>query len=240
LLWYHDGNRWQRAYMARKNLNLDAILCCPGPSLKNVPDLRGAHRKVFAINTAYPTVKPDIWLGMDKPSCYDSNLLFEGFPKILRGTYSKYTYVDQQLRTYPETYFADIKTPTNEQTIFDLKESSTGFAWHKHTLGVALHFIVWMGAKNIYLVGCDLGGTEDYCHDLKLKPEHRKVNRRLYAQQVVFLEQFATEGKKHGVTLHSSTQDSPINEFLAYTSIDVLLAKYPSAPSNFRHVLDQE
>jgi hypothetical protein len=238
MLWYYNGSKWQRAYMARKNLGLDAILCCPGPSLKNVPDLRGAHRKVFAINTAYPTVKPDIWLGMDKPNCYDGNLLFEGFPKILRGPYSKHTHLNQLLRNYPETYFADVKVPANEQTIFDLEGANTGFAWHKHTLGVALHFIAWMGAKDIYLVGCDLGGVEDYCHELKLKPEHREINRRLYAQQIVFLEEFAKQAGKHGITLHSSTQDSPINEFLSYTSIDALLAKYPQNSFTIHHVLD--
>jgi hypothetical protein len=62
MLWYYSGSNWQRAYMARKDLGLDAILCCPGPSLKGTPDLRGIGRKVFAVNTAYPTVKPDIWL----------------------------------------------------------------------------------------------------------------------------------------------------------------------------------
>jgi hypothetical protein len=239
LLWYDCGNGWQRAHMARKDLGLDAVLCCPGPSLKNTPYLRGKGRKVFAINTAYPTVKPDIWLGMDEPHCYDANLFDEPFPKILRGPYAKRTHINRELRTYPETYFADVKPLPNGKTIFDLRQHDVNFAWYKHTLGVALHFMVWMGAKNIYLVGCDLGGAEDYCHGLELKPEHRKVNRRLYAQQVVFLEEIAQQGKKYGVTLHSSTPNSPINEFLPYTSVDDLITRHPRVPSKVRHVLDK-
>lgn len=239
MLWYHCGTGWQRAHLARKDLNLDAILCCPGPSLKNTPDLRGPGRKVFALNTAYPTVKPDIWIGMDEPHCYDANLLQEGFPKILRGSYAKRSHNNQILHTYPETYFADIEAVAEGKTLFDLRAHDTKFAWYKHSLGAAIHFMVWMGAKNIYLVGCDLGGSDDYCHGLKLSDEHRRINRRLYAQQVIFLETVAEQGKKYGVTLHSSTKDSPINEFLPYTSIYQLMEKHHPQPSNPRHVLDR-
>lgn len=239
MLWYDCGNGWQKAFMARKDLSLDAVLCCPGPSLKNVPYLRGKGRKVFAINTAYPTVRPDIWLGMDEPYCYDTNLFDEPFIKIFRGSYTKSTHNNRLLRTYPETYFADVAALPKGKTLFDLRAHEVNFAWYKHTLGVAIHIMVWMGAKNIYLVGCDLGGSEDYCHGLELKPEHRKVNRRLYAQQVVFLEEIAAQAKKHGITLHSSTPDSPINEFLPYTAVDDLITKHPRVPSKPRHVLDK-
>lgn len=239
MLWYDCGNGWQRANMARKDLNLDAILCCPGPSLKNTPDLRGPGRKVFALNTAYPTVKPDIWIGMDEPHCYDTNLLQEGFPKILRGSYAKRQYHGQKLHAYPETYFADIDALPDGKTMFDLRSHDVKFAWYKHSLGVALHFMVWMGARNIYLVGCDLGGSDDYCHGLKLSDEHRKINRRLYAQQVVFIETIAEQAKKYGITIHSSTADSPINKFLPYTSVYQLLEKHHPKPSVPRHVLDR-
>lgn len=239
MLWYDCGNGWQRAHMARKDLKLDAILCCPGPSLKNVPDLRGPGRKVFAINTAYPTVRPDIWLGMDEPHCYDINLLYEGFPKIFRGPYAKREYHGQKLHAYPESYFADVDKIPAGQTMFDLRSHDVKFAWHKHTLGVALHFMVWMGARNVFLVGCDLGGADDYCHDLKLTDDHRKTNRRLYAQQVTFIENLAKEATKYGITIHSSTPNSPINEFLPYTSVYQLMEKHHPKQSKPRHVLDR-
>ena len=239
MLWYDCGNGWQRAHMARKELHLDAILCCPGPSLKNTPDLRGRGRKVFALNTAYPTVTPDIWIGMDEPHCYDINLLTEGFPKIFRGPYAKREYFGQKLHTYPESYFADVDTLSNGKTMFDLRSHDVKFAWYKHSLGVALHFMVWMGARDIFLVGCDLGGSDDYCHGLKLSDDHRKINRRLYAQQVVFIEMIAEQAKRYGVTIHSSTPDSPINKFLPYTSVDQLLEKHKPKPVALRHVLDR-
>jgi len=226
--------------MARKDMGMDAILCCPGPSLKShyTNQLKGIGRKVFAINTAYPTIKPDVWLGMDEIFCYDQNILDEPFPKIFRGTYSDMAFEGRKVKDCPETYFADVGQLPDGLTMFDLRGHDVKFAWYKHTLGVALHTMVWMGAKNIYLVGCDMGGKKDYCHGLVLTEEQRAKNHRLYAQQVEFLKMIAEQGKRYGVTIYSSTKDSPINDFLPYVSVKDLVSK-ERKEYQVRHVLDR-
>ena len=237
MIWFNN-NGWQRTNWAKNDLGLDAILCCPGPSLTS-QDLRGRGRKVFAINTSYPTVTPDIWLGMDEAYCYDGNLFDEPFPKIFRGSYSGMQFESRLVKDCPETYFADVAPVPAGKTMLDLRDSDTAFAWHNHTLGVALHLMIWMGAKNIYLVGCDFGGAKDYCHDLELTDQFRARNHALYSQQVVFLQKLSKAAKLHGITIYSSTANSPINRFLPFVSIDVLINK-PVKSYKPRYVLDRQ
>ena len=240
MLWYDCGSGWSPAFWARKDLALDAILCCPGPSLKksNPETLKGPGRKVFAINTAYPTVKPDVWLGMDEMHCYDANILDEPFPKVFRGTYCEMVFEGRKVKDRPETYFADVSQVPAGKTMLDLRGKDVKFAWHNHTLGVALHMIIWMGAKNIYLVGCDMGGETDYCHELTLTPDQRSRNHRLYTQQIVFLEKLAEAAKSHGITIWSSTPDSPLNRALPFKPISEVTTR-DTKSSKLRYVTDR-
>lgn len=240
MIWFDCGEGWAPISWARRESHLDAILCCPGPSLKAVDPntLRGPGRKVMAINTAYPTVKPDIWVGMDEAYCYDINLLDESFPKVFRGTYSEMTREGRKVKHCPETYFADVAKVPPGKTMLDLIEHDTKFAWHSHTLGVALHMLMWMGNKNIYLLGCDMGGSQDYCHGLTLTPDQRTRNHRLYAQQTYFIEKLAIAAKERGITIWSSTPNSPINNFLPFKPVSEVIHREPRK-SQIRYVTDR-
>lgn len=240
MIWYDCGEGWAPISWARRHLELDAILCCPGPSLKDVDPttLKGPGRKVFAINTAYPTVIPDMWIGMDEAYCYDLNLLDEPFPKLFRGTYSDMTREGRKVKECPDTYFMDVAKVPAGKTMLDLREHDTKFAWHGHTLGVALHTIIWMGIKNIYLLGCDMGGSKDYCHELTLTEDQRTRNHRLYAQQVYFIDKLAVAAKEHGITIWNSTPDSPLNEYLPFKPIAEVTTRAPRE-SAVRYVTDR-
>lgn len=218
-LWYWDKT-WHKAGMYRSHVMSKAILACPGPSLKETKNLTGPGRFVVGINTSYPTVRPDLWIGMDEAWCYDSNLLAESFPKIFRGTYAEMHYNGSKVKEMPYTYFADVAYPPAGKTMLDLLEKDVKFSWHYHTLGTALHVIMWLGFKEIYLVGCDLGGKGDYCHSLILNQEQRNRNQRLYSQQYFFLKKLNNEALKNNIKIISSTQNSPINDFLTFVSID--------------------
>ena len=229
-------NQWERASFAR--CAETGILACPGPSLAYAPkNLQGPQRTVFAINTAYPKVRPDYWIGMDEAFCTDPNLVDESFPKIYRGTYSLMTQNGVEVRQTPSAYFADLVEVPEGQTMLDM-QGDKGFAWHSHTLGVALHFMIWMGAKRIGLLGCDLGGDTDYCHDLVLTEEQRKRNRRLYAQQTYFLDKLARAARVKGIEFFSLTQHSPINEFLEYVPIERIIEP-ETKTGKPRYVLDR-
>jgi len=236
-VWYWD-RAWKKNNMFRSNTRADAILACPGPSLRGMVSLSGPNRLVFGINTSYPTIRPDIWIGMDEVWCYDPNLVNETFPKIFRGTYSE-TFCDEgKLKEMPFTYFADVSPPPAGKTMLNLLTEDAKFSWHYHTLGVALHIIMWMGFKKIFLVGCDLGGNKDYCHDLILSAEQRSRNQKLYNQQTVFIHKLAKESLKHGIEIISSTENSPINKFIPYTPIQDI-ANCKLKRNKIRYVVDR-
>ncbi len=245
-LYYECGNGFVSISFAKKDMGCDAYLCCPGPSLKDVDPkkLRGKGRKIFGINTTYPYVKPDVWLGMDSIDCYDRNILYEPFIKIFRGPFfDRMMFDGKPVKYYPDTYWAKIKEPESGKTMYNYREHKINFAWHKSTLMVAIHMMIWMGARNIYLLGCDLGGTKDYFHDKKLNDEQKKYNKRLYKSQSKHLEGIVQEGKSRGVKFYSCTPNSPINKFMEYVQIDEALKKSEektkfSEENTIKHVLE--
>jgi hypothetical protein len=211
---YYDlgskGKGWSKVSWARQDMGADAYLCCPGPSLQPVP--RGRGRKVFAINTAYPRVNPDIWMGMDRVECYNRQIWGEPFIKVCRGNYGDMEVDGRPIRHFDNVFFASV-AESKGKTMFDLLNHDDPLIWHKNTLATMLHLIVKMGAKTIYLVGCDMGGA-DYYDGRVLSDEQRKINHKLYKQQIEFIK---TVSKR--VNIVSSTPNSPLNDFLEYKEL---------------------
>lgn len=236
-IWYHSGTRFEKSSFFRKDLKLDVYLYCPGPSLKEVDscniNIPGAYK--VAINTAYPRVKPDLWLGMDRPACYHKDLLFEPFAKIFRGTYHDVPWNSKLLCEYPSTYFAD-NAKGEPADIPSRLDQECKFVWNFNTFITTLHILIWMGAKRIHLVGCDFGGSY---HDGRTLPDY---NVKLYAKTVSQLRTIADITKNLGISFISCTPNSPINKFLLYKPLlDCLQATRETAinsvPSAIRVIL---
>jgi len=246
-LYYETGNGWVQTTLAKKDLGLDTYLCCPGPSLANVDTdkLKGKGRMVFAINTAYPRVKPDVWMGLDTIDCYDHNILYEPFMKVFRGTYyDKMQSNNTKVKNFPNVFWASLKEPEKGKTMLDYRNHTDLFVWHKNTLAAMLHLMIWMGARTIYLVGCDMGGTKDYYDERKLTESQHNINRKLYSEQINFLRDLAKKAIRYGITIKSATPNSPINEFLEYTQIDNAIEqsekKVLLPSSEILHAIDAE
>lgn len=246
-LLYDCGNGYYNISFAKKEMNADAYLCCPGPSLNLIDPntINGLGRKVFAINTTYPYIKPDIWLGMDRIECYDRNILYEPFIKIFRAPlYHQLSYNGKPVSSYDNVFWMTIKEPEKDKTLFDYRGHGDNFVWHKSTLMVSIHLMVWMGATTIYFVGCDMGGSEDYYKGNILTQEQRNYNRRLYNVQVKHLNEIVLEGKNRGINFYSSTPNSPINEFMEYIPIENAIKKsekkivHEKENNKIMHVLD--
>ena len=245
-LWYHCGNGWVKTRgWARSSLGADAYLCCPGPSLAQVDAsaLNGHGRLIFALTTAYPAVRPDVWVGTDVPECYDRRVWAEPFAKIVRGNYGDLSCQGRRLRDFPNVFFADIdKAPFLE--ILDRREHDAVFVWNHNTFTTALHLMIWMGARRIFLVGCDFGGTADYHDGRELAENRRTGNRRLYANLVKDLRQLAPAAKTRGLEIASCTPGSPINEFLPFMTLADALAqskaRAPDGTAPLLHAADAE
>jgi len=246
MLWYNAGNHWKDVSLARADMKGDAYLVCPGPSLADIDaeKLRGRGRKVFAINTAYPKVKPDVWMGMDRAECYDPEIWAEPFMKIVRGNYTDMQAGGEPIKNYDNVYFADVKEPAPGKTMLDYRNHNDPLVWHNNTLAAMLHLIIWMGGKRIYLVGCDMGGKKDYYDDRELPPEQREYNRKLYKAQISFIKALSERARSLDVQLISSTPDTPLNSFLQYIPIEEAISeserKATVEKTEIKHALDAE
>ena len=226
-LWYYCGSGFVRTTLARSNLGLDVYLCCPGPSLANVDDSKFHVPGIMlaAINTAYPKVRPDIWFGMDTARCYDRQLWKEPFVKICRGGYQEMTIEGFPVKLCPNVYFADFKSMEYVGDMFKIRNHDAIFSWNSNTLTAALGVLVWMGAKNIHLVGCDFGGKNDYWDDRVLSEPKRVKNQLLYQKQITFMRDLQHAARMHNIRFISCTPDSPVNMFLDYMPLEDAIAK---------------
>ena len=220
---YWDGRQPVQTSWARSDLGLDAYLVCPGPSMVNAAnldgDMRGLGRLIVGINTSFPGVVPDLWIGMDRPEAYDPSLWRTPFPKICGSEYQMDVYHGIALRDRPGTYFTT-GTMGHYGEIFTRRDHNANFLWIKDTFWLALNVIVWMGARRIHLVGCDLGGDRDYYHKLKLTDMQRMGNRAKYEATLGVLPAITAEGAKdYGTEFISCSPDSPINGFLPFVPL---------------------
>jgi len=221
-LWYDcgSGDLMKTVGFAKKDIGADIYLCCPGPSLANVEprllEVPGAH--VMAVNTAYPYIRPNTWIGMDLPSCYDPRLWWEPFMKVVRGVYSEVTCGGEPIRRMPNVYFTDTEAaPVLD--MFNRRSHQAKLVWNSTTFIVALHLAIWMGGRKIYLVGCDFGGDKDYYDDRKLSEEHRAGNKSLYAKLLALLPGIRKTAETNCIEIMSCTPGSAANQHLEYVEL---------------------
>ena len=228
-LWRDCGKGFVPISLASSRLMSDVYLCCPGPSLANITTEMFNVPGVFsvALNTAYPKIRPAVWIGMDKPACYDPKIWWESFVKICRGSYTEEWCSGSSIRYCPNTYFADVED-TDILDMYARRAHDTKFVWNKNSFITALHILIWMGAKRIHLVGCDFGGTSDYYDDRVLSDTLRESNRKLYSQLVERLRLIYNNRSRNRMEIISCTPNSPINEYMPYIPIDEALAKSQS------------
>lgn len=226
-LWQWTGTRFDTLSLRQTMLRADAYLYCPGPSLKAVDNskIHVPGAVAFAVTTAYPHVRPDIWCGLDQTECYDRRLWMEPFVKIMRGNYRNMCCDGLPVRECPNVYFADLVAPPQETPYKLILERSDQFTWHRNVFIYALHIMLYMGARKIHFVGCDMGGTTDYYDDRKLSGDGRAANQQLYAQETASLRTLMPELQKQGVELISCTPGSPLNAFMPFVPLEDALAK---------------
>jgi len=196
-------------------------LCCTGPSLKGVQDVRGPGRLVLALNTAYPTVIPDMWIGMDNPRCFNRYLFDTPIPKFMRyGHYGK-TLDGKLVSSYPGVCFLTNTRAKEVSDIFTRNKAGDHFVWFAHTLGTSIHLLMWLGCRTIRFLGCDLGGKTAYCHEGVLNKDLQARNKNLYQQQIKFLDKVVSLGGSD-YSFISGTPGSPINDFMPFEPVEPL------------------
>ncbi|MAH49803.1 hypothetical protein CMI37_28520 [Candidatus Pacearchaeota archaeon] len=227
-LWYETGEGMRKFSLAKKNINTDVYVCGSGPSLKKVNpfDLQVPGVLTVGLNNSYPYIKPDIWFGMDDPHCYSRKIYFEPFMKIMRGGYQNRTCESVKIsHCCPNLFYADCVWG-DQNEIFKRKDDETIFIWNGSVTGIALHILLWMGAKNIYLLGSDLSTKDgDYHYQRGLSKENREYAQNAHDKTNLFYKWFVSAGHRNGVNLRSCTPDSKINQYMEYVPLNEALKK---------------
>ena len=224
---YYDGSQWKNWECYNNQQNNVAILVGGGPSLNrlDISNLTGPGKTVFGLNTTYPTVRPDIWIGMDDPKCYDRKVFYEPFPKILRGNYWDKECEGVSLLKLPACYFARVKKVEHKGDIFyKIDDNTENFIWDKNVFVTAINLILYMGFRKIYLAGVDFSIDEgDYHHSSIVLSDNNKLwNKHLYKHLYRYTDWLYSTGKMCGIDIHSISPGSRINEIVPYTSLEEL------------------
>jgi hypothetical protein len=223
-----DGVSWKNSEFYRTHTEGHAILVCGGPSLKNldIPNLTGPGKTVLGMNTTYPFVRPDLWIGMDNPRCYNRHLPHEAFPKIYRGNHWKKVLQGTMLRDVPNSHFMSIVKQKEEDYWKCFHEENECFTWEQNTFSAAVALLLSMGFKHIHLAGCDLTNKKsDYFDERVLREDEKDSNNRLHASLFTWLRKIQPELKRRGITLWSLSEGSRINKFLPYMPLEELNEK---------------
>jgi hypothetical protein len=228
-LWYETGNGPVRTSFARKDNSCVAFLCGGGPSLSSVDPslLNGHNRIVFALNNTYPLITPDIWIGMDDPSCYRRDVFWQPFIKIMRGGYQNRLCEGMRIDNLHNMYYADVDYLDSREDIFRLRAHDIKFVWAANVFTTALHIIIWMGCKKIYLFGCNFDNSEIDYHDeqVSLSDRNKEWNKKLYAELYKYMEWFVSVSSRYGVEVYSCSPDSKINNFINYVNYKYVIGE---------------
>lgn len=233
-LWQCCGNGYHKVSFAKHDLGADAYLICPGPSLTDVsPNTFNVPGVITCcINKAHKHITPDIWIGMDRPECFDAQIWWAPYIKIARGGFQDCEVLGRPLRTFPNIYFADVEK-AKPIDMLTRRAHDVKYVWSKNTFFVALHILIWMGAKTIYLVGNDLGGSKDYFDDTDLGDSLRAKNRKLYRWIGEQITCIARAAERNDIKIISATPYSPVNKSIDFIPLERAIEKSKKKLPNF-------
>jgi hypothetical protein len=209
-LWKWTGTNFEKCPWHNTNNRLKAVLYGSGTSLLYA-DKEPEGSVKFVQNRAHETVDPDIWIGMDLPENFKDDLFDTPFRKIFRGNYANIKHNGIPLKEYPETYFIDATSKKSEDIFFN-RGLETQFYFPKHTMGTALHLILWMGFKHIVFSGIDLQG--DYADKRKMSPEKADETKRLLDEEFLFMSWFIPAAINAGIKIENTSEKSRLKEIL--------------------------
>ena len=146
---------------------------------------------IFALDGSVERINPDYWITMGDYDPYWEMALRKHCRKVLRKHYQKvYSHIE-------DVYFLDaIKPQKGIEDTFLLNGDNIFFVWFRHTISTALHLLVVMGYKKIYLYS-KLAGYKDYT-------------------TILFLNEFKSISDKYGIELISVNEKTQVNGFMRY------------------------
>jgi len=224
---YHNGEDWQPSGLWKSSHEQKAILVCGGPSMNSIDlsKLRGPNKTIFGLNNTYPKVYPDVWLGVDDPHCYNRHVFYEPFIKILRGGYNDRLCEGREIYSLPNLFYASLDHCKYVDLFHRFSKNTGKFVWHWDAFTLAINIILYMGYREIYLVGCDLSTEKSVYHspDQTIPEELVSYNQSLYDKLYGYLIWINKNlAQLEDLKIYSMSPLSRINNIFNYKSIEEL------------------
>lgn len=219
---------------ARMAIDLDdmfsgeaCVIAGGAPSLKDFAEkARGKRIPILAINNAATVVKATMWVGGDKPVCYDSGILVD--PTIMKFAIisrRKADVMGRPWQEWPNTFFFGTKEGF---TSSNLLNRDRDLVWWKNTFFIAIQLTYRLGFRTVYLAGCgfQISKEKQYAWDTNLDDGEVGQNKRLYNESVRQLKALLPHFEERGLKVVSTTPDSLANEFLPYEDASVVVGSF--------------
>jgi len=200
--------------------NVPLFLLGGGPELNLAPaGLR--HHATLGMNNTPLTRKPNLWVGLDKPHCFDPSIYHD-------PTITKFTMITRrdlksdgvELRDLANVYFFGTYSPKEQ----DFLAPHRDIVWWKSVFPAALQLAHRLGFAPVYLVGCGFHGGGKYAHGAHLTdPAEIAWTSKTYDQDIDRLKRMAPLLRDW---LVSCTEGSRANEILSYVPLSEALARH--------------
>lgn len=199
-----------------------AVLCGTGPSMRQVdrePLEANNNLLKVCLNNAFKFITPDLWIGMDPPTSFDPELWHTPGMKYYNKAHSEKLVKGRAVRDLPQTYFYEPFLVENVEDIALETSPYMRFMFEGNTFSIALGVLNWLRVDTIYLVGCDLGGSNRISR-MGAKRKYDSNRQKKHLSNALHLLRYLN--KQGRMNLISCTPDSPMNEFLEYIPTEEL------------------
>lgn len=217
-----------------------ALLVGGAPSLKTQPLELLSRRGVLAMamNNAALHFQPSLWCGVDRPECYDPQILLD--PRIMK--FGNIAHADAALNTgtrrkfyqCPNTFFYLLESDIPWS---DFLAPRRGVPWYQNTLFTAIYILFHMGVRRIVLAGSDFAqgpAGSMYAHNTRLSPLEVKWNLDLYNSLVQELRRMRPLFDRVGLELLDCSVNSRIDQAFTKISmekaVELCLENFPATP----------
>lgn len=155
-LWMHNGEKQVQVDWRKKNIGCDVLLVCPGESAHDLEsyDIHRPGIMTVALGDAVRYCKPDMFIGVRKPTNYPAWLHHMPLTKVYSGGWCKYQIGGMPVHWYPNTFFFDYYKKHDTSEPIDIADDSS-FYWDDSSISASLRLLMWMGARRIVLAGME-------------------------------------------------------------------------------------
>lgn len=174
----------------------------------------------LAINNAATMVRPNFWVGGDRPECYSPSILTDvSITKFAPFGKHTMTCCGEEWRYKPSTLFFDCGD--KGYTMDNLFTKHNHVVWWKNTWWIALSLAYTLGFRTFYLVGAEfnINKNHQYAWDTKLSDKAISSNVRLYSKTAEHMIKNKDKFFK-SVKIYNCCQPSALTDTYGYISVE--------------------